>query len=217
MRYSFAKADGNYTVKARANNVGWRDQEYFASYERTGKLSRGRELGQIPQFYSVDTRTRIQPAAGRWCSPTRRSGRSRPAPANSSLRPDRAAVRCSSGATWAASTVAPRRRDLDVTTGFAMQEHGGELPGRQFRLQQRRRGAAALRLARERLHDRHRVDEYPRHRFASPTADRDSTTSPIRSCRTARCGSTTGQPGRAACPSRRRTRRRRSASAGTRG
>ena len=38
-RYAFAQPDGNYTFDARANNVGWRDQEYFGNYSRVGKLS----------------------------------------------------------------------------------------------------------------------------------------------------------------------------------
>ena len=38
-RYAFAQPDGNSTFKARANNVGWRDQEYFADYNLVGKLS----------------------------------------------------------------------------------------------------------------------------------------------------------------------------------
>ena len=56
-RYSFAPPDGNYTFKARANNVGWRDQEYFADYNLAGKLTVTGGYQQIPQFYSVDTMT----------------------------------------------------------------------------------------------------------------------------------------------------------------
>src|SRR4029450_2806604 len=56
-RYSFAQPDGAYTFAARANNVGWRDQEYFAEYNRVGKMSVIGSWQQIPQFYSVDTKT----------------------------------------------------------------------------------------------------------------------------------------------------------------
>ena len=38
-RYAFAPPDGSYTFHARANNVGYRDQEYFANYNRLGKLT----------------------------------------------------------------------------------------------------------------------------------------------------------------------------------
>jgi len=56
-RYLFAQPDGDYTFHLRANNVGYRDQEYFASYNRTGKLSLTGSYQGIPQFYSVDTMT----------------------------------------------------------------------------------------------------------------------------------------------------------------
>src|SRR5262245_4012092 len=38
-RYAMAQPDGKYDFHARANNVGYRDQEYFASYNRAGKIS----------------------------------------------------------------------------------------------------------------------------------------------------------------------------------
>src|SRR4029077_9151537 len=56
-RYSFTQPDGNYTLKARANNVGYRDQEDFGDYNLAGKLSVTGGYQQIPQFYSVDTKT----------------------------------------------------------------------------------------------------------------------------------------------------------------
>ena len=56
-RYAFAAPDGNYTFHTRANNVGYRDQEYFADYNRVGKLSVSGGYQGIPQFYSVDTMT----------------------------------------------------------------------------------------------------------------------------------------------------------------
>src|SRR3954466_898906 len=56
-RYAFAQPDGTWNAHAFADNVGWRDQEYRAGYERTGKLSLTGSWQQIPQFYSVDTAT----------------------------------------------------------------------------------------------------------------------------------------------------------------
>ena len=47
-RYSFAPPDGAYTFHARANNVGWRDQEYFADYNRAGQAVGHRELPADP-------------------------------------------------------------------------------------------------------------------------------------------------------------------------
>lgn len=40
-----------------ADNVGWRDQRYAGSYERHGLLTISGLWDEIPQFYSVDTRT----------------------------------------------------------------------------------------------------------------------------------------------------------------
>jgi hypothetical protein len=37
--------------------VGWRDQRYSGSYERIGHFTVSGLWDQIPQFYSVDTRT----------------------------------------------------------------------------------------------------------------------------------------------------------------
>jgi MtrB/PioB family decaheme-associated outer membrane protein len=46
-----------WTATAGADNVGWRDQRYFGSYERIGRLAISGLWDQIPQFYSIDTRT----------------------------------------------------------------------------------------------------------------------------------------------------------------
>ena len=40
-----------------ADNVGWRDQRYFGTYERIGLFKISGLWDEIPQFYSVDTRT----------------------------------------------------------------------------------------------------------------------------------------------------------------
>ena len=42
---------------ATVDNLGWRDQRFRGSYERTGKFHITGLWDQIPQFYSVDTRT----------------------------------------------------------------------------------------------------------------------------------------------------------------
>ena len=47
----------DWIVTAAADNVGWRDQRFFGSYERTGRFVVSGLWDQIPQFYSVDTRT----------------------------------------------------------------------------------------------------------------------------------------------------------------
>ena len=40
-----------------ADNIGWRDQRYFGSYERVGLFKISGLWDEIPQFYSVDTNT----------------------------------------------------------------------------------------------------------------------------------------------------------------
>jgi hypothetical protein len=56
-RYAFAKPDGTWDVSARADNVGYRDQEFMGRFDRIGRLSLAGSWQQIPQFYSVDTMT----------------------------------------------------------------------------------------------------------------------------------------------------------------
>ena len=56
-RYTFEDASGSGLFRASADNVGWRDQRYTANYERTGRFVISGLWDEIPQFYSVDTRT----------------------------------------------------------------------------------------------------------------------------------------------------------------
>jgi MtrB/PioB family decaheme-associated outer membrane protein len=46
-----------WSATAGADNLGYRDQRYFGTYERIGKFGVSGLWDQIPQFYSVDTRT----------------------------------------------------------------------------------------------------------------------------------------------------------------
>ena len=56
-RYAVDRPKGDWALRAIADNVGWRDQRYFADYERTGRFVLSGTWDQIPQFYSVDTKT----------------------------------------------------------------------------------------------------------------------------------------------------------------
>jgi MtrB/PioB family decaheme-associated outer membrane protein len=56
-RYSRDDPAGNWALRAAADYVGWRDQRYFADYDRTGRFRVAGYWDQIPQFYSVDTKT----------------------------------------------------------------------------------------------------------------------------------------------------------------
>jgi MtrB/PioB family decaheme-associated outer membrane protein len=55
----FAREDaaGNWLYRLTADNVGYRDQRYSGLYERTGKLVISGLWDEIPQFYSIDTKT----------------------------------------------------------------------------------------------------------------------------------------------------------------
>ena len=56
-RYASEAAGGDWLFHAAADNVGYRDQRYFADYERTGRFRVVGRWDEIPQFYSVDTAT----------------------------------------------------------------------------------------------------------------------------------------------------------------
>jgi MtrB/PioB family decaheme-associated outer membrane protein len=56
-RYAREAGDGSWSFQTGADNVGWRDQKYFADYERPGRLVISGLWDSIPQFYSVDTQT----------------------------------------------------------------------------------------------------------------------------------------------------------------
>jgi MtrB/PioB family decaheme-associated outer membrane protein len=56
-RYAREHSDGNWAYRVGADNVGWRDQRFFGSFEQTGRFVVSGSWNEIPQFYSVDTKT----------------------------------------------------------------------------------------------------------------------------------------------------------------
>jgi MtrB/PioB family decaheme-associated outer membrane protein len=56
-RYARDDPAGAWLFKSSADNVGYRDQRYFANYERPGRFVITGLWDEIPQFYSVDTQT----------------------------------------------------------------------------------------------------------------------------------------------------------------
>ena len=56
-RYTREHAAGEWRLQASADNAGWRDQRFSAGFERPGRVAVLGLWDQIPQFYSVDTRT----------------------------------------------------------------------------------------------------------------------------------------------------------------
>ncbi len=130
-RYAFAQPDGAYDFHARANNVGFRDQEYFADYNRAGKVSLTGSYQQIPQFYSVDTKTPYTGTGGTLVlddATQRAIQNGDPAKLNLyvplapafELRERRDIGRV--------DMVATPKPSLDVTASFTTQKHSGELP-----------------------------------------------------------------------------------------
>jgi MtrB/PioB family decaheme-associated outer membrane protein len=130
-RYSFAEPDGTWDFHARAENVGYRDQEFIGSYDRIGKVSLSGSWQQIPQFYSVDTMTPYTGTGGTLVlddATQRAIQNGDPAKLNLyvplapafELRERRDIGRF--------DMVATPRPNLDVTANFTTQKHSGELP-----------------------------------------------------------------------------------------
>jgi len=129
-RFAREGTDGLWQFRASAENVGWRDQKYFADYERAGKFFVSGLWNQIPQFYSVDTKT-----------PYNRTG-------DALTLPDavQQAIQNKQATSSAYIPIAPQfdlteRRDIgqvnflatpskeiDLKASFTTQRHRGELP-----------------------------------------------------------------------------------------
>ena len=138
----------------------------MGSYGLIGKLSLSGSWQQIPQFYSVDTMTPYTGSGGTLVldDATQRAIQNGQANLNAyvplapafELRERRDIGRI--------DMVATPKANLDVNASFTDAEAQRRAAlGGQLRLQQRRRGAAPLRFARERSHHRHRVDERAQH------------------------------------------------------
>src|SRR5262245_28260853 len=56
-KYAHEAPNGAWLFQATADNLGFRDQRYTANYERPGRFALSGFFDQIPQFYSVDTKT----------------------------------------------------------------------------------------------------------------------------------------------------------------
>src|SRR5262252_1344364 len=56
-KYAREDAGGNWLYRVTGDNVGYYDQRYTGVYERTGRFVISGMWDEIPQFYSVDTKT----------------------------------------------------------------------------------------------------------------------------------------------------------------
>ena len=153
----------DWSLKAGADNVGWRDQRYFGNYERIGRFKISGLWDEIPQFYSVDTRTRVHVAWAKGVLVLRRCRAAAEEPQR--LPADLAAIR---------SARAPRhrhrsrQRDADDAPRPHRRVHDDEAlgraaVGRELRVQQRQRSGAAVPIPHQRRGRRRAVDEQPRH------------------------------------------------------
>ena len=129
-RYSVAKPDGTWDFHARAENVGYRDQEFMGSFSRIGKLSLTGSWQQIPQFYSVDTMTPYTGTGGTLVLDDATQLAIQNAQANLNAYIPLAPAfelheRRDIGRVDVVATPTP---NLDVTANFTTQKHSGELP-----------------------------------------------------------------------------------------
>ena len=129
-RYSVAKPDGTWDFHARAENVGYRDQEFMGSFNRIGKLSLTGIWQQIPQFYSVDTMTPYTGTGGTLVLDDATQLAIQNAQTNLNAYIPQAPAfelheRRDIGRVDVVATPTP---NLDVTANFTTQKHSGELP-----------------------------------------------------------------------------------------
>ena len=129
-RYTRGDPGERWQFRAAADNVGWRDQRFFAEYQRTGRFVVTGMWDEIPQFYSVDTRTPYTPSPSPLLLDDPTQQRIQNGQANLSAyvpiatqfdlqeRRDIGHV----------SLVATPRPSLDLTATFTTQRHVGELP-----------------------------------------------------------------------------------------
>ena len=130
VRYAREGTDGAWVFTGAADNVGWRDQRFAGSYERPGRFSLSGLWDQIPQFYSVDTRT-----------PYTMSGSPLGLDDATQLAIQRAQTNLNAYVPLATQFDLRERRDigalnvtfsptkqLDLTAAYSTQSHSGELP-----------------------------------------------------------------------------------------
>ena len=109
-----------------ADNVGWRDQRYFGTYERFGLLQITGLWDEIPQFYSVDTKTAFTEAADGVL--VLDDNAQRAASHNAYLPISPQFDLRESREIGTVRVKATPTTHLDVTGGFTTTKHSGELP-----------------------------------------------------------------------------------------
>ena len=113
-------------LTAGADNVGWRDQRFGGNYERIGRFKVTGFWDQIPQFYSIDTKTAFvsQGEGVLVLDNAAQAQANRNAYLNISPQFD-LKERRDIGAVRFAATPTTK---VDITGGFTSTKHSGELP-----------------------------------------------------------------------------------------
>jgi MtrB/PioB family decaheme-associated outer membrane protein len=109
-----------------ADNVGWGDQRYIGSYERIGFLKINGLFDEIPQFYSVDTRTAFIESGDGVLVLDDNAQRAASLNTYLSISPQFDLRESRKIGTFRVS--ATPTTELDVTGGFTTTKHSGELP-----------------------------------------------------------------------------------------
>jgi MtrB/PioB family decaheme-associated outer membrane protein len=133
-RYERAWGQTGQLFRATADNVGYRDQKYTGLFERPGRFRANFLWDEIPQFYSVDTRTaftsggpgvELLPDAAQLAVQNGQAG-SPPLNVYLPISPQ-FDLRERRDVGLASVTVTPNT-NLDLFTSFKTQRHVGELP-----------------------------------------------------------------------------------------
>jgi MtrB/PioB family decaheme-associated outer membrane protein len=129
-RYANEDPSGSWSYRLGADNVGWRNQRFFGDYERPGRFVVTGLWDEIPQFYSVDTKTPYTGTGGTLVLDDATQRRIQSGQANLSayipIAPQfELRERRDIGSFRVVATPTPH---LDVTASFTTQKHVGELP-----------------------------------------------------------------------------------------
>ena len=129
-RYARRGANDRWLFNAGADNVGYRDQRYSVDYQQTGKFKISGLWDEIPQFYSVDTKTPyttvkiplLLPDATQKAIQDKQATTSAyiPLATQFDLRERRDIGKV--------SFLATPKPSLDLTASFTTQKHSGQLP-----------------------------------------------------------------------------------------
>ena len=150
-RYASEDPEGDWLFRAAADNVGYRDQRYFANYQRTGRFSVTGLWDEIPQFYSVDTATAYTDSGDNLVLDDATQQPIQNGQANlSSWIPLSPQFELHERRDIGDVQLQWRRRSRSSTHRHLHDEsaRGRVAVGRELRIRQRRRSAAAVRLAR---------------------------------------------------------------------